>query len=70
MMILLNDMLARWEVHWGPLRLLEYVSTRVVAAAFTAFVLMMVLMPPLIRWLKHKKFGESGAKGDGADRLG
>jgi phospho-N-acetylmuramoyl-pentapeptide-transferase len=66
MMTLLNDLLAGWGVHWGPLRLLDYVSTRVVAAAFTAFVLMMVLMPPLIRWLKHKKFGESGAKGDGA----
>jgi phospho-N-acetylmuramoyl-pentapeptide-transferase len=66
MMMLLNDLLFSWNVHWGPLRLLEYVSTRVVAAAFTAFVLMMLLMPPLIRWLKRKKFGETGAKGDGA----
>jgi phospho-N-acetylmuramoyl-pentapeptide-transferase len=66
MMTLLNDLLASWGVHWGPLRLLDYVTTRVVAAAFTAFVLMMVFMPGLIRWLKRKKFGETGAKGDGA----
>ncbi len=66
MMTLLNDLLAAWGVHWGPLRLLDYVSTRVVAAAVTAFVLMMIFMPGLIRWLRRKKFGESGAKGDGA----
>lgn len=66
MMTLLNDFLQSFGVQWGPLRLFDYVSTRVVGAAFTAFLLMMVLMPPLIRWLKRKKFGESGAKGDGA----
>jgi phospho-N-acetylmuramoyl-pentapeptide-transferase len=66
MMTLLNDLLASWGLHWGPLRLFDYVSTRAVLAAFTAFVFMLLLMPPLIRWLKHKKFGESGAKGDGA----
>jgi len=66
MMTLLNDLLMSWGLHWGPLRLFDYVSTRVVGAAFTAFVLMIVFMPRLIRWLKHKKFGESGAKGDGA----
>jgi phospho-N-acetylmuramoyl-pentapeptide-transferase len=47
-------------------KLIGAVSVRAVAAAFTAFVLMMILMPPLIRWLKRMKFGESGAKGDGA----
>jgi phospho-N-acetylmuramoyl-pentapeptide-transferase len=52
--------------HFGPFRLFEYVSTRVVLAAVTGFLLMIVVMPPLIRWLKRKKFGESGAKGDGA----
>ncbi len=66
MMTLINDLLLLWGLHWGPLRLFDFVSTRVVGAAFTAFVLMMLLMPPLIRWLKRKKFGESGAKGDGA----
>ena len=66
MMTLLNDLLAAWGLTWGPLRLFDYVSTRVVGAAFTAFVLMILVMPPLIRWLKRKKFGESGAKGDGA----
>jgi phospho-N-acetylmuramoyl-pentapeptide-transferase len=66
MMTLLNDLLFGLGVQWGPLRLFDYVSTRVVGAAFTSFVLMMLVMPPLIRWLKRKKFGESGAKGDGA----
>lgn len=66
MMTLLNDLLMNLGVQWGPLRLVDYVSTRVVGAAFTAFVLMMLVMPMLIRWLKRKKFGESGAKGDGA----
>ena len=66
MMSRLNNLLADWGVYWGPLRLLDYVTTRVVLAALTAFILMLVAMPPLIRWLKRKKFGESGAKGDGA----
>ena len=60
------SLLANLDDYFGPFRLFGYVSTRVVAAAFTSFVLMMIVMPPLIRWLKRKKFGESGAKGDGA----
>lgn len=60
------SLLANFSDWYGPFRLFGFVSTRVVAAAFTAFVLMMFVMPPLIRWLKRKKFGESGAKGDGA----
>ncbi|TVR43441.1 MAG: phospho-N-acetylmuramoyl-pentapeptide-transferase [Planctomycetota bacterium] len=51
---------------FGPLRLFGYTSSRAVLAALTAFLLMMVVMPRLIRWLKYKKFGEQGAKGDGA----
>ncbi len=43
-----------------------YVTTRVVLAAITAFFLMMVIMPRLIKWLHVKKYGEQGAKGDGA----
>lgn len=43
-----------------------YVTTRVVLAAITAFFLMMVIMPRLIKWLRVKKYGEQGAKGDGA----
>ncbi|MBA3710226.1 MAG: phospho-N-acetylmuramoyl-pentapeptide-transferase [Planctomycetes bacterium] len=58
--------LAYLEPQFGPFRLFEYVSSRVVLAAITSFVLMMLVMPPLIRWLKHKKLGELGAKGDGA----
>ncbi len=58
--------LALLQNHFGPFRVFEYVSSRVVLSAVTGFVLMLVVMPPLIRWLKRKKFGESGAKGDGA----
>ena len=42
------------------------VTPRILAAAVIAFVSMLVVMPPLIRWLRAKKLGESGAKGDGA----
>jgi len=58
--------LANYQDHFGPLRLFDYASTRVVMAAITSFIAMMLVMPPLIRWLKRKKFGETGAKGDGA----
>lgn len=46
--------------------LFGYVTTRVVLAALTAFMLMMFVMPRLIHWLHRKKYGEQGAKGDGA----
>ena len=53
--------------YFGPMRLFGFTSSRAVLAALTAFVLMMVVMPRLIRWLQvKKKFGEQGAKGDGA----
>jgi phospho-N-acetylmuramoyl-pentapeptide-transferase len=42
------------------------VTARILAAAAIAFVLMLIVMPPLIRWLRIKKLGESGAKNDGA----
>jgi len=54
------------EDDFGPMRLFGYTSSRVVFAALTAFILMMVVMPPLIAWLRRMKFGERGAKGDGA----
>ena len=43
-----------------------FVSSRAVGAALTAFLLMLVVMPSLIAWLKRKKFGESGSKNQGA----
>ncbi len=49
-----------------PLLLDLNVTIRLVGALATAFVLMLILMPPLIRWLKRKKFGETGAKNQGA----
>ncbi len=42
------------------------VTLRIVAALATSFGLMLLLMPGLIRWLKRMKFGESGAKNQGA----
>jgi phospho-N-acetylmuramoyl-pentapeptide-transferase len=58
--------LAAYQDHFGPLRLFDYASTRVVLAAACGFTLMMIVMPPLIRWLRAKKLGETGAKGQGA----
>jgi len=58
--------LAGLDSIWGPFRLFDYITTRAVMAAVTAFVLMLVVMPPLIRWLRLKKFGETGAKNQGA----
>ena len=42
------------------------VTIRLVGALATAFVLMLLLMPGLISWLKRMKFGETGAKNQGA----
>lgn len=42
------------------------VTLSIVAALATSFGLMLALMPLLIRWLKRKKFGETGAKNQGA----
>lgn len=60
-----------WLAHWlggsdtgAPLQL---VTVRCGAAALTAFLLMLAIMPPLIRRLKLWKFGEAGGKGQGAD---
>ncbi len=58
--------LAGLEDLFGPLRLFGYTSSRVVFAALTAFVLMMLLMPVLIRLLRRLKFGEQGTKDQGA----
>ena len=60
------SLLAQYEQLFGPLRLFGFVTTRVVMAMMTSFVLMLLVMPPLIRWLRRRKFGEGGAKGDGA----
>jgi len=59
-------LLKNFEEWFGPFRLFGYVTARVVLAALTAFVLMMIVMPPLIRFLKRKKYGEQGSKGEAA----
>ena len=51
---------------WGPFRLFEYGSVRCLGALVTAFILMLVVMPRFIAWLRAKKYGESGAKNEGA----
>jgi phospho-N-acetylmuramoyl-pentapeptide-transferase len=58
--------LAELRAFFGPFRLFGYTSSRVVFAALTAFILMMVIMPGLITTLRRLRFGERGAKGDGA----
>ena len=59
-------LLHTFESVYGPMRLFGFVSTRAICAAMTAFALMLVVMPPLIRWLKRMKFGEQGSKGEAA----
>jgi len=39
----------------------------VVGASLTAFLLMLVVMPRLIVWLRERKLAEQGGKGEGAD---
>ncbi len=56
------SLLRFFEDSFGPFRLFGFVSARVILAAMTAFVLMMIIMPGLIRWLRRKKFGERGTK--------
>lgn len=60
------SLLEQLSAVYGPFRLFGYVSSRVVFAALTAFMLMMFVMPPLISLLRRMKFGEQGGKGDGA----
>ncbi|MCS6969833.1 MAG: phospho-N-acetylmuramoyl-pentapeptide-transferase [Planctomycetota bacterium] len=51
---------------WLGLPALAGAATRILAATMLAFLGMFVVMPPLIRWLRAQKLGESGAKGEGA----
>jgi phospho-N-acetylmuramoyl-pentapeptide-transferase len=53
-----------WLAAWFPG--LNGVTPRILAAGAIAFICMLAVMPPLIRWLRAKKLGESGAKNDGA----
>ncbi len=60
------SLLAGLDEHFGAMRLFGYGSVRCLAALMTAFLLMLVVMPPLIRWLRRARYGEAGAKHDGA----
>ena len=42
----------------SPLRLLQYVTFRALAGAGTAFIISLVLGPPLIRWLRRINVGQ------------
>lgn len=60
------SLLEQYAEFFGPLRLFGYTSVRVVAAALTAFLLMLLVMPGLIGALRRRKFGEQGGKQEGA----
>lgn len=55
-----------WLAVHFDIGVLQGVTPRILGAAAFAFLAMLVAMPPLIRWLRAKKLGEAGAKGDGA----
>ena len=61
------SLLERFQEIFGPFRLFGYVSVRVVAAALSSFLLMLLVMPRLIDWLRVRKLAEGGGKGEGAD---
>jgi len=47
-----------WQEVWGPFRVFQYISVRAFAAAATAFVLSLIIGPPLIRYLVRLKVGQ------------
>ncbi len=58
-------LMAPWlQELWSPLRILQYVSVRAALAAGMAFVVALVLGPPLIRRLKAAGVGENAALSD------
>lgn len=61
------SLLEAFSGDFGPARLFGYVSVRAVGAALTAFLLMLLVMPDLIAWLRRRRLGEAGGKGDGAE---
>ncbi|MEM1184809.1 MAG: phospho-N-acetylmuramoyl-pentapeptide-transferase [Planctomycetota bacterium] len=65
MLYLLLDSLRAWLAERGlygfPISLLDQVEFRAMAAAFVAFVAVVVLGKPVIRWLVRQKIGDVGA---------
>lgn len=51
--------LARWEDHFGPLRLFQYISFRSVGGAATALIVGLWLAPAVIRMLRRMKARQS-----------
>ena len=49
--------LAEFEHHFGPLRLLRYITVRTVGASATALVIGFIIGPWLIRRFRELKFG-------------
>lgn len=49
---------------YSPLRIFQYITVRAFAAAGTAFVLSLLLGPPLIRHLRRWKIGQQVRKED------
>ncbi len=50
--------LASLESHFGPLRVLRYITVRALFAAATAALIGFIIGPILIRWLRRLKFGQ------------
>ena len=65
MLYLLLDALRGWLAERGlygfPISLLDQVEFRALASAFIAFVAVVVLGKPVIRWLMRQKIGDSGS---------
>ena len=50
--------LANWDIHFGPLRVLRYITTRSLLAAATAALIGFIIGPTLIAWLRRLKLGQ------------
>ncbi len=65
MLYLLLDALRNWLAEKGlygfPISLLDQVEFRAMASAFLAFVGVVVLGQPVIRWLRRQKIGDAGS---------
>jgi len=56
----LEDTLAEYQI-WSALQVLNRISFRALAAALTAFLIVLVLGMPVIRWLTARKIGDAAS---------
>ncbi len=50
--------LTEWQDVFSPLRIFQYITVRSFAAGGTAFLIGLIMGPPVIRWLQRLKFGQ------------